>query len=241
MRILTKAHRQEERQSWISGQPTEKHLDIEILRKPETAPGHFTLVIWRGNAGKPYIHYYYRTAEQREKKIIEEKQSADRRAQYKAEEAAKGRTMTQSAQTAAIIRKMLKKTYPHITFSVRSDNFANGNSVNVSWTDGIPTSAIDSFLRQFEQGTFDGMTDCYNYDNHADHAQAKYVHSNRHISDNIRLQAEKDLCELAGVEFVDSNMRLWDEWLSTQVWRRLSKMDLSKGYKKEMLREHINA
>jgi hypothetical protein len=162
MRILTKAHRQEERQSWISGQPTEKHLDIEILRKPETAPGHFTLVIWRGNAGKPYIHYYYRTAEQREKKIIEEKQSADRRAQYKAEEAAKGRTMTQSAQTAAIIRKMLKKTYPHITFSVRSDNFANGNSVNVSWTDGIPTSAIDSFLRQFEQGTFDGMTDCYN-------------------------------------------------------------------------------
>ena len=140
-----------------------------------------------------------------------------------------------------MIKKILKKEYPHVKFSVCSDNFANGNSVDVSWTDGIPKSAINGFLRQFEQGTFDGMTDCYNYDNHADHPQAKYVHAQRHISESIRLQAEKDLCELAGVEYTGSNMRLWDEWLSTQVWRRLSKMDLSKGYNKEMLKEHINA
>lgn len=241
MRMLTKEQRQQERQAWISGQPTETYLDIEILSKADTVPGHFSLVIWRGNAGKPYLNYYYRSFEQRARTITEEKQSADRRAQYKAEQAKQGKTHTQSATTAALIKKILKKEYPHIKFSVCSDNFANGNSVDVSWTDGIPESKIDSFLRQFEQGTFDGMTDCYNYDNHADHPQAKYVHAQRHISESIRLQAEKDLCELAGVEYTGSNMRLWDEWLSTQVWRRLSKMDLSKGYSKEMLKEYINA
>lgn len=241
MRLLTKEQRQNARQAWINGQSTEKYLDIEILSKPETVPGHFSLVIWQGNAGNPSLNYYFKSKDRRDAYIAEEKAKADRRAQYKTEQAAQGRTHTQSAQTAQIIKKILKKEYPHIKFSVRSDNFANGNSVDVSWIDGIPTSALDSFLHQFQQGSFDGMTDCYNYDNNADHPQAKYVHSHRHISESIRLQAEKDLCEIAGVEYIDSNMRLWDTWLSNQVWRRLSKMDLSKGYTKEALREHINA
>uniref|UniRef100_A0A6M3LPK1 Large polyvalent protein associated domain-containing protein n=1 Tax=viral metagenome TaxID=1070528 RepID=A0A6M3LPK1_9ZZZZ len=240
-RLITKEQRQNARQSWIKDQQTEKYLDIEILRKSETVPGHFSLVIWRGNAGHPYINYYYKSAESREESIINEKKAAERRSEYKAEQAKKGKTHTKSATAAALIKKILKKEYPHIKFSVRSDNFSMGNSVDVSWTDGIPTSAIDGFLRQFEQGTFDGMTDCYNYDNTADRPQAKYVHSNRHISESIRLQAEKDLCEIAGVEYIDSNMRLWDEWLSTQVWRRLSKMDLSKGYSKQKLIEYINS
>lgn len=41
-----------------------------------------------------------------------------------------------AAETAKIIRAELKATFPHVKFSVRAENFAQGNAVRVHWENG---------------------------------------------------------------------------------------------------------
>src|SRR3990167_4720445 len=211
-RLMTKGSRQEARKAWINGRPTETYKDIEILSYEKD--GTVYLVIWKGHAGNPLVNYVFRAhPEYAENYIAQEKQKADRREIYKQEQKSKGRTLTQSAQTSKLIKNILKKEYPSVDFSVTSDNFANGNSVDVRWTDGIPTKEIESFLRQFEYGSFDGMTDCYNYDNKHDHPQAKYVHASRSISENNRILIRKQLAEKMNIEDSD-NAAIPDEYMA---------------------------
>lgn len=61
-------------------------------------------------------------------------------------------------EVAKNIRKMLKKHFPKIKFRVTSDY----NAVRIFWTDGPTTASVDELVDQFEHGSFDGMTDCYN-------------------------------------------------------------------------------
>lgn len=99
---------------------------------------------------------------------------------------------TESAQCANTIKKLLIKYYPTIKFSVRSDNFSNGNSVDISWNLGPLSEEIEKLVNHYEAGTFDGMTDCYNYDNvRNDIPQAKYVHCQREYKTNEEILAEK--------------------------------------------------
>jgi len=61
---------------------------------------------------------------------------------------------------AANIRKELKAAFPGVKFKVTSDH----NSVNVKWTDGPTSEAVEGIAGRYESGSFDGMTDCYNHD-----------------------------------------------------------------------------
>lgn len=208
-RLMTKESRNECRKAWIQNKPTEIYKDIEILIYDHLSPinnaAGKVLVIWKGNSGKPYINYYFKThLEHIETYIKQAKESADAREQYRNEQKVKGRVLTQSAQTALLIRKILKKEYPMVKFSVTSDNFANGNSVDVRWEDGIPSSKLESFLRQFEYGSFDGMTDSYNYDNHKEHPQAKYVMSQRSLSYEKRKIIKTQLAQFMNIEDSDN-------------------------------------
>lgn len=204
-RLITKESREQARKAWINGQETEKYKDLEILATSKDLGGRigYTLVIWRGTAGNPLVNYYYRSEQQRNEQIAYHKRCADQREAYKAAHSQKGRYVTEAAKASQLIKKILKKEYPSVNFSVRSDNFANGNSVDISWIDGIPSKEIDSFARQFQSGTFDGMTDCYNYDNKADHPQAKYVHCQRTVSQEKRDIIRKQLAEKMGIEDTD--------------------------------------
>ena len=84
------------------------------------------------------------------------------------------------------IRIELKRAFPGVKFSVTSDSFSMGNSIDVSWTDGPTTKAVDAIINKYRQGSFDGMTDCYNYEENLFSdvfGGAKYVHSSRRCSD----------------------------------------------------------
>jgi hypothetical protein len=90
------------------------------------------------------------------------------------------REMSNQAKAAAMIRKHLKAAYPNTKFSVRSDSFAGGDSVDISWTDGPTTEQVEQFSRQFQYGDFDGMRDIYELTNRRDDIpQSKYVHCQR--------------------------------------------------------------
>lgn len=68
-----------------------------------------------------------------------------------------------AADTAKIIRKVLKKEFPTTKFSVRIHRYSGGSSVNVSWTDGAAWEKVNTALLPFNGKHFDGMTDMESY------------------------------------------------------------------------------
>lgn len=63
------------------------------------------------------------------------------------------------AETAKLVRKALAKAFPGYTFTVRSNTYAGGASIDVGWLDGPPAKVVDSVVHGFAGGRFDGMID----------------------------------------------------------------------------------
>jgi len=129
--------------------------------------------------------------------------------------------MRQAAECAKAIKQELKKAFPKVKFSIRSDYFAGGNAVRIRWQDGPKTKEVDEIVGKYQYGHFDGMTDCYNYSNsREDIPQAKYVQTQRDISDTTRDAILADLEAKYGRKFdyngYDSGIK---EYVSTIVWR----------------------
>jgi hypothetical protein len=61
------------------------------------------------------------------------------------------------------LRAQLKARWPGIKFCVRTERFAGGDSLRVSWTDGPNSTLVDAIACRYRAGSFDGMTDCYDY------------------------------------------------------------------------------
>lgn len=70
------------------------------------------------------------------------------------------------AETAKFVRKALKEHFPKQKFSVRSETYAGGASINVRWTNGVPESDVRAVVNQFKGADFDGMVDMKTYRNH---------------------------------------------------------------------------
>jgi hypothetical protein len=70
------------------------------------------------------------------------------------------------AETAKIVRKALKENFPGQTFSVRSDTYSMGASIDVRWTDGPTTEEVDKVVGMYEGAGFDGMIDLKYYHTH---------------------------------------------------------------------------
>lgn len=88
----------------------------------------------------------------------------------------KKRELTKAAKVAKIIKSELKKM--GLTVRVKSNNYSGGNSVDVYLENVRPDlmSKIVKKYKKYEMGSFDGMTDCYNYDNvKADLPQVKFL------------------------------------------------------------------
>jgi hypothetical protein len=158
-----------------------KDLNIFTLNKD----GMLILKVFRGTSTNPVHYIRYRTPESLEKVVGQYKASADRREKEKEDNKGK-RTLTGAALCALAIREELKKEFPAVKFSVKSSNFAGGNSVHISWNEGPTSREVDVFTNKYQYGSFDGMTDMYNYSNtREDLPQSKYVSTRREISEEV--------------------------------------------------------
>ena len=95
------------------------------------------------------------------------------------------RQLTGAALTAQMIKKRLTALYRRVKFSVTSDTFSMGNSVDIRWTDGPTSEAVNAITKQYQYGGFDSITDSYNYtgiDPALGCDGAKYVHCSRELS-----------------------------------------------------------
>ena len=65
--------------------------------------------------------------------------------------------------TAKLIRAQLKRQFPGVKFSVRSDKYAGGASIDIRWTDGPTEPQVDGLVSGYAGGRFDGMIDMASY------------------------------------------------------------------------------
>lgn len=76
--------------------------------------------------------------------------------------------------TAVELRKALKAAFPSVKFSVRSDSYAGGASINVRYTDGPRVGPVEKVAKQFAGASFDGMIDLKSY--HTSQHEGQEVH-----------------------------------------------------------------
>jgi conjugative element/phage-associated large polyvalent protein len=70
------------------------------------------------------------------------------------------------AETAKLVRGALKRAFPGVKFSVRSETYSMGASIDVEWTDGPSTAEVNPVARAFAGKRFDGMIDGSTYAKH---------------------------------------------------------------------------
>ncbi|MEW5126259.1 LPD29 domain-containing protein [Citrobacter freundii] len=107
-----------------------------------------------------------------------------------------------SAKTAVKnIRILLKKHFPGVKFSVRMPHYG---SVYVSWEDAAPEDTVYAVISRFKHGSFDGMTDCYNYHSNPfndDFGGVDYISTSRKRSDSLIAEAIEILRKEDGEDF----------------------------------------
>lgn len=113
-----------------------------------------------GKRSKPDFYICFRDEDHRDRYITKYLDRLKKTAEYKTQRKIenKGKLST-SAAAAVEIRKSLKKAFPGIKFSVTSESYSMGNSVNVSWTDGPMHKLVDAIVNMYRYGRFDGIQD----------------------------------------------------------------------------------
>ena len=98
------------------------------------------------------------------------------------------------------IRKQLKKAFPGVKFSVTSDY----NCVNVNWSLGPTTKAVDAIIDRYQDHHSDQTGD-YMDPSPSDWTEtfggSKFVFSSRSYPDGLYEQVGRDLCALQHVEY----------------------------------------
>jgi hypothetical protein len=104
------------------------------------------------------------------------------------------------AETAKMIRSVLKESFPGVKFSVVSSTYSMGASITIKYNDGPNADAVKAAVSIFEGSYFDGMQDYKGQRYAAIDGQemsfgADYVFVNRYVSDAAMAQAIDALYE----------------------------------------------
>lgn len=132
--------------------------------------------------------------------------------------------LSTQAAAAKAIRAELKAAFPTVKFSVRSDSFAGGDAVRISWTDGPMTKEVDAIVGKYQYGHFDGMQDLYENSNRRnDIPQTKYVQTSRSKSEEVRQQIARELNIEEGADLNSGYCENRREYYSTLIHREFSR------------------
>lgn len=64
-----------------------------------------------------------------------------------------------TAEAAKLLRERLKRDFPGVKFSVRSESYSGGSSIRVRWSGGPDWRAVQAVADQYQFAGFDGMID----------------------------------------------------------------------------------
>ncbi|MGL6579866.1 DUF3560 domain-containing protein [Aeromonas hydrophila] len=140
-----------------------------------------------------------------------------------------GEQDTGGVAAAKNVRRDLKKAFPGVKFSVKS----NYSTVNVSWQDGPTRKEVDALIGKFEQGRFDGMTDGYEYNTSAFnnmYGAVQYTFTSRAHSEELRAVATRLIEQQSGEKVTgESHQQIWGEWASVLVGREAARISMKSG------------
>ena len=143
------------------------------------------------------------------------------------------RQLCEAALASKQIKKALKVAFPTTKFSVISDNYSMGDSINVNWTDGPTTKQVEEYTNQHKDGHFDGMIDLYEYrDNPENIPRTKYLFTNREMSENVMHNLiaahNASFCEENQIPVDDLNVYLpWASCYTREyLWREFREVSL---------------
>lgn len=118
--------------------------------------------------------------------------------------------------TSAHVKAELRKKFPGVKFSVRSDVY----SLNIRWELGPTKEQVEAITWKYKDGRFDGMTDSYEYRARTAEAPGgwNYVFCKREIPKDLEARALADLCALTDTPTpADHNTRIDGEYASSLV------------------------
>lgn len=92
------------------------------------------------------------------------------------------------AETARLLRQVLKESFPGVKFSVKSSTYSGGASISIRWTDGPNDAQVRAAVGGFESAYFDGSIDYQGCIYHMMDGQpiqfgADYINTSREHSD----------------------------------------------------------
>jgi hypothetical protein len=94
-------------------------------------------------------------------------------------------------ETAKKIRAALKAAFPAVKFSVRSESYSMGSSVNISWTDGPTEKQVEKIVSAHESIDRDGYGEILSGGN-------RFVHCRRTIGERITKYGNARADEISG-------------------------------------------
>ena len=187
--MLTKSDREQYRTAQFenllnAGYTRETYKTVDFFTIFEN--NRYFVKAFRGTAANPIYYYSFSSSERLQKQIEDTKKVEDYREQRKKDEQG-NKKLSSHAAAAKAIREELKKTFPGIKFSVISDSYSMGDSVHIDWTDGPTTGEVDSIVKKYQYGSFNGMEDIYEITNsREDIPQTKYIQTSRSQSDAVK-------------------------------------------------------
>lgn len=133
---------------------------------------------------------------------------------------------------AANIRTELKRAFPKVKFSVRADGYS---SIDINWSQGPKADDVSAIVKKYEGGSFDGMTDCYNYDPDNTFSdvfgEVRYVFTKRQFDDATEEMVALFICAQYGVDYEGYNTRIGYEYVSSMVNKLLASKTVPPGMK----------
>lgn len=92
---------------------------------------------------------------------------------------------------AKTVRDELKKAFPAIEFTVISDNYSGGQSLEIYYVDGPTTKEIKAITDKYLYGRWNDVIDSYDFTNQRGGIpQAKYIQINRESSESVEIERE---------------------------------------------------
>jgi hypothetical protein len=154
---------------------------VGFVREYGEGPGPLPAgyIVFQGKQSKASHHFSAKNIAEAEKLVDEALRAADWVAKRKAEDRKKAKEPKTAytehkdrevtvrsyslTATANLIREALKAAFPAVKFSVTTDRFSGGTSLDIRYTDGPSGKQVKAVYAPFISGHFDGMQDMHVY------------------------------------------------------------------------------
>lgn len=169
-------------------------------REDEKNPRFQSLIAMREECERRMAHPIYK-AEALRKQIAAQELAAIEKANSKEQFIKELRAQypwAKAPNASKNLKKELCLAFPGVKFSVRVPHHG---SLTISWTDGPTGKQVEAIANKYEDGDFDGMTDCYKFD-HSTYGQAvsavlgrsRWVSTSRSLSARFLKDIALEVC-----------------------------------------------